>query len=180
MKKPVKICLITLLTLTNLLTSFFVFPKAAAYTPPYTTLKVGLYFGSTALPSANLQNVTGFGSGYQFGYLDAQRNFVPLGAQTSETKITMLGTKHGLQRRGKRLYPGSEGSLWSAASTSIDHGYAPLPSGRRVSVFPASSSSQMAAFTPDRHYLSADGQRRIRNGYTNAPSTAALPIPSRL
>lgn len=112
MKKPVKICLITLLTLTNLLTSFFVSPKAAAFTPPYTTLKVGLFFGSTALPSANLQNVTGFGSGYQFGFLDAQRNFIPLGAQTSETKITMLRDRNMVYNAAENAYtPGADGSV---------------------------------------------------------------------
>ncbi|SMC84468.1 SpoIID/LytB domain-containing protein [Papillibacter cinnamivorans] len=50
------------------------------------TVKVGLYYGSSALFSANLQNFAG--SGYQFGYYDSGRNFVSLGS-TAETKISM-------------------------------------------------------------------------------------------
>ncbi|MCL2151596.1 MAG: SpoIID/LytB domain-containing protein [Oscillospiraceae bacterium] len=64
--------------------------SAAAYEPPYQTLKIGLYFGTTALPSANLQNVEGFGGGFEFGYFDSSRNFVPINVDTSENRITML------------------------------------------------------------------------------------------
>ena len=64
--------------------------SAVAYEPPYQTLKIGLYYGTTALPSANLQNVDGYGSGFEFGYFDANRNFVPINADTSENRITML------------------------------------------------------------------------------------------
>jgi len=62
----------------------------ASYTPPYQTLKIGLYFDSTALPSANLQNADGLGSGYEFGYFDSNRNFVSIGASTTESRISML------------------------------------------------------------------------------------------
>lgn len=34
------------------------------------TVRVGLYYGSNALPAANLQNVSGMGSGYRLGYFD--------------------------------------------------------------------------------------------------------------
>ncbi len=33
-------------------------------------VRVGLYYGSNALPAANLQNVSGMGSGYRLGYFD--------------------------------------------------------------------------------------------------------------
>ena len=62
----------------------------ASYTPPYTTLRIGLFYGSTELPSANLQNVSGTGSGFDFGYFDSRRNFVPIGAWTDETRISMM------------------------------------------------------------------------------------------
>jgi len=51
---------------------------AGGYTSA-TKIKVGLYYGSNALTSANLQNVTGYGSGYRVGFYDANRSFNPLG-----------------------------------------------------------------------------------------------------
>lgn len=55
-----------------------------------TMLKVGLKYGSSALFTARLQNYndTLSGSGYTFGYYDADRSFVPL-ASTGEEKITI-------------------------------------------------------------------------------------------
>ena len=51
------------------------------------TLKVGLYYGSSALPSANLQNYQG--SGYRLGWFDEEsRDFVEVG-WLEEEKITM-------------------------------------------------------------------------------------------
>jgi len=43
-------------------------------------IKVGLYYGSDAMLSANLQNVTGYGSGYRVGYYDTNRYFNQLGS----------------------------------------------------------------------------------------------------
>ena len=63
---------------------------SAAYSPPFTTIRIGLFFGSSELPSANLQNVAPAGSGFDFGYFDQSRNFVPIGAWTDATSITML------------------------------------------------------------------------------------------
>lgn len=50
-------------------------------------IKVGLYFGSGALPSANLANEVG--KGYHLGYFDENRNFVYL-MDTDIEKITVL------------------------------------------------------------------------------------------
>ena len=50
------------------------------------TIRVGLFYGSNALPSANLANEVG--SGYQFGYYDSASQFIPLGT-TQQEKITM-------------------------------------------------------------------------------------------
>lgn len=53
------------------------------------TVKVGLKYGSNSLYSANLENYSGYGQGYEFGYFDDQRVFVPLGAATEKIAISM-------------------------------------------------------------------------------------------
>ena len=64
--------------------------SSASFVPQFMTLRIGLFFGSAALQSANLQNVSGAGSGFDFGYYDADRNFIPIGAWTDETRISMM------------------------------------------------------------------------------------------
>ncbi len=66
--------------------------EAAGYTPPFTTVRIGLYtyqddgnISERNFPSNNLQNVTGAGWGFEFGYFDGQRNFVPFGARVEDT-----------------------------------------------------------------------------------------------
>ena len=54
---------------------------------PVNMVRVGLYWGNSALEAANLQNAVG--SGFQFGYFDDNRHFVPVGS-TEKTAITML------------------------------------------------------------------------------------------
>ena len=73
----------------SILTTIAPLSSRAAYTPPVSTMKIGLYYNTTALPSGNLQNVNGFGSGFEFGYYDSNREFVPIGVSTGETAITM-------------------------------------------------------------------------------------------
>jgi len=75
----------------------------AAYAPPVSTLKIGLFYNTNALPSANLQNVSGFGSGFEFGYYDGNRNFVSIGAWTDENTISMV------MDRNMTWYPGAGG-----------------------------------------------------------------------
>ena len=64
--------------------------SASSYSPQFTTLRIGLSIGSGVVPSANLWNVDDLGSGFDFGYFDNNRNFIPVGAWTGETRITML------------------------------------------------------------------------------------------
>jgi stage II sporulation protein D len=90
MRKIIKRLLFTPLIATCVVGQFISPLSAAAYTPPYQTLKIGLYFDSTALPSANLQNVDGFGNGYEFGYFDSNRDFISINADTAENRISML------------------------------------------------------------------------------------------
>ena len=111
MKKTAKILLLCVLTLSIALSSS-VWQKTEAYTPRFTTIIVGLYCGVNTLPSANLQNVTGMGSGFQFGILDANRQFIPTGAVTQETKISMLRDRNMVYvSAGNKYEPGTEGSV---------------------------------------------------------------------
>ena len=66
-------------------------PATAAGVSVNPTIKVGLFYSSTALPGANLLNDVG--SGYRLGYYDSSRNFVQL-AQTSETAISVVKTQN--------------------------------------------------------------------------------------
>ena len=66
-------------------------------------LRIGLYYGSNELTSGNLQNVSGYGNGFEFGYFDSGRNFIPVGAWTDESRISML------MDRNMVWYPGVGG-----------------------------------------------------------------------
>lgn len=84
-KKLLAISIFTILTAV-LLPGFF--PAGAEMTEgAVQTLKIGLFYGDNALPSANLQNYTG--SGFMFGFYDSNGSFNYLG-ETEETKITMM------------------------------------------------------------------------------------------
>lgn len=54
------------------------------------TVRIGLYYGQSALPAANLQNY--IGSGYAFGYFNEDGSFTSVGS-TWENKLTMLKTQ---------------------------------------------------------------------------------------
>lgn len=71
------------------------------------TIRVGLFYGSTALPGANLLNDVG--SGYRLGYYDSNRTFQQL-AQTSETAISVVKTQN--------VYYGTSGR-WSGYFDTI-------------------------------------------------------------
>ena len=75
---------------TGILTTSGIPAARAAYTPPYPTLRIGLFFGSNELQSGNLQNVSGLGRGFEFGYFNGNREFVPVGAYVEDTNISML------------------------------------------------------------------------------------------
>ena len=69
----------------------FASSPAKAYTPPtVSAIRIGLYYDATTLPSANLQNVRGAGRGFEFGYFNSANEFVPIGAETEETAISIL------------------------------------------------------------------------------------------
>ena len=62
---------------------------------PY--IKVGLYYGTNALPSANLANEVG--SGYNFGFFDKELNFCMVGSTVQE-KITVNKDKNMYMLKG--------------------------------------------------------------------------------
>ena len=68
----------------------FSVPVYSASVQPVRAFRVGLFFGSSEVPSANLRNADGFGRGFDFGYFDSHRNFVYIGAMTEETGITIM------------------------------------------------------------------------------------------
>ncbi|MDR2606601.1 MAG: SpoIID/LytB domain-containing protein [Oscillospiraceae bacterium] len=93
MKRYISIALVPLMIVFTLTVSLFTLmvsgnDNASAYfAEEYATVKVGLYYGNSGLAYANLQNEVG--SGYEFGYFNEYRTFVPLG-YTDLQKITML------------------------------------------------------------------------------------------
>ncbi|MCX7614190.1 MAG: SpoIID/LytB domain-containing protein [Clostridiales bacterium] len=69
---------------------FFFAPIRAEAANDSQILKIGLYYGTTALPSANLANEVG--SGYDVGYYDSNRNFIKI-YSISDEKITVMKDK---------------------------------------------------------------------------------------
>lgn len=73
-------------------------PAEATYTPPFQTVKIGLFsyrddgnIDQRNFPSANLEYASGKGEGYELGYYDGNRQFVPIGVQIVGTsKITVI------------------------------------------------------------------------------------------
>ena len=80
---------------------------SAADGPDNPTIRVGLYYGDSALPGANLENSTG--SGYRFGYYAQQLTFQPLGS-TSETQISVVKTQN-VSFDGQNYVDGTSGSI---------------------------------------------------------------------
>lgn len=87
MKAKRKISASVFCILAALFLTFFCAEPTRGAEDPVNMVRVGLYWGSTALEAANLQNAVG--SGFRFGYFDESRNFVPVG-YTGITAITML------------------------------------------------------------------------------------------
>ena len=100
------------LFLMRFIVTFFAFDAPSALAVVNDTLLVGLRYGSTALFSANLENA--IGSGYELGYYDENREFVPLG-ETEEITISMTAAG--------TIYMGDSG-LYSAEAP--DGGYETL------------------------------------------------------
>ena len=67
-------------------------------------MEIGLFYGLNALPSANLQNATGYGHGYSLGFFDqTTRQFFSL-YDTDEIYLTILKDKPMWVTSGKVYY----------------------------------------------------------------------------
>ena len=75
---------LALLLCAALLTAVLPNRAAAAYSEQ--VIRVGLYYGSNAMPTANLENEVG--AGYQFGTFSSDGSFTALGS-TDEIQITI-------------------------------------------------------------------------------------------
>jgi len=87
---------------------------ASAYSPPRTTLRIGLNFNTTALASSNLQNEVG--SGFEFGYYDANLNFTRV-ATTTETRLSVI-IDHNMQWNASGSFSGEYVSKGTGATTA--------------------------------------------------------------
>ncbi|MCL2402532.1 MAG: hypothetical protein FWC90_07830, partial [Oscillospiraceae bacterium] len=88
-----------------------VYANQAAFTPPTTTIRVGLAFGTNAVASANLQNADGMGRGFYFGFFE-DRDFVPIGAYTNATAISMMMDRNMTWNATDREYrEGTSGAI---------------------------------------------------------------------
>lgn len=80
---------------TVLLAVVLALPTALAAGSGGEMVRVGLAYGSGALVNANLENNTGYGSGYRMGYFDDDLDFVELAwTDEDETQITMVKTQN--------------------------------------------------------------------------------------
>lgn len=64
-------------------------PAAASTSDTSQIIRVGLYYGTGALATANLDNADGKGSGHRFGYFQEDGSFIQVGS-TAEEQISML------------------------------------------------------------------------------------------
>lgn len=128
------------------------------------TIRVGLFYDSTALPGANLLNDVG--SGYRLGYYDANRSFQQL-AQTSETAISVVKTQN--------VYYGTVGN-WTGYYDTIT---SDIAVGCYHLQLPGSYSSYdqaaaVAAQWPGGFPAWIDGSYQVRVGaYTDSASAQA-------
>lgn len=85
----------------------FVQPADAVYTPPVSTLKIGLAYGSGTLSVAKVEAEVG--SGFLFGYYDDNRSFVQVG-YTDKTRLTFL-KDHNMYQSGESYSSSGNGNL---------------------------------------------------------------------
>ena len=141
----------------------------AAFAAPDTSrvVRVGLYYGSGALVSANLDNVDGKGSGHRFGYFDASNQFVQVG-YTEQEQISML--------KSTNLYLTSSGTYSETASAS-DQGVVGCYHLRIPQTLPDFDSAQALAGQLGGFVAWINGSYQVRWGSftTSDAAQAALP-----
>lgn len=123
-------------------------------------VKIGVVFGSNAKPSSNLQNVSGKGRGYSFGYYNKTTyNFTSL-ANSNETEITIV--------KNKPIYIGTGNTYYDTApaNTIAKIGPYSLQCDRvYYSAAEAQSACDALAFNNYSAYVAyVDNQYRVRIG----------------
>lgn len=86
-------------------------PAAGAAKRDDDIVRVGLAYGNSAAVGSNLENNTGYGAGYQFGYYDSDLDFVPLAeTESSVTRVTVLKAQNTwfTYTGGKYVYDNSD------------------------------------------------------------------------
>lgn len=97
---------------------FSVLPALATGTGE--TMRIGLYYGDTALPAANLENSVG--KGYYLGYSEGQGEFHSL-AYTDVTQITMLKTQNMYFKNGAYSDTENGGTVVGCYHLQLGAGY---------------------------------------------------------
>lgn len=114
-------------------------------------VKVGLYYGNNAIYSANAQVVTGKGEGFELGYYDEARQFVPLG-YIAENSISV--TPDG------NINYGNDSEITSGSGkTTLGGWHVQLPE-----LYPDFNAAQQAANAYGGYVACVDGMFYVRAG----------------
>lgn len=158
---------LSLLLAIFLIFSMVAVPSAAA---SYETLKIGLYYGTNALSAANLQNVSEQATGYQLGYYDTSRNFIPL-YSTNEMYITVVKDKNMYIGDGKVYYdslPSSYNTVIGAYHLQLDTVASSLDEA--LALISTLSNAGLSAFVA----YTAEGYRVRVGNYTSSVEAASI------
>lgn len=128
------------------------------------TLRVGLAYGSNALVSANLENNTGYGAGYRFGYYDNALNFVELGRTGSNiTQLTMVKAQNVWVSGSSYSTSNNGGALIGCYHVLVSDGYSSF-----------SQAQQAAQGYADGFVAWIDGQYQVRVGAYDTQAEAQV------
>lgn len=126
----------------------------------YQTMKVGLYYSSSRLTSANLANQNG--SGFALGYYESGTTFVKLG-ETSQTSITMVRSSN-VYRSGNDFSTSGTSNLLGCYHLIHSKGYASVQAAQTV------ASQLGGGFVA---WIEGDIQVRLGNYRTSSEASAA-------
>lgn len=113
-------------------------------------LKVGLYYSSGALDTANLLNQTG--SGYQFGYFDSKNTFISL-AKTDIEAITVTANENIYLGSDNKYYaqkPNNTKSVISKYRIQLNKSF---NSFDEASTYSAKHKNSHLAYKDDKYYV---------------------------
>ena len=122
----------------------FVQPADAVYTPPVSTLKIGLAYGSGTLSVAKVEAEVG--SGFLFGYYDDNRSFVQVG-YTDKTRLTFL-KDHNMYQSGESYSSSGNGNLIGCYHALLNESFLSIRPSSKVPTMPPTSTSPKGALMP--------------------------------